>query len=301
MLTFKTSKRHNTVEVAIVYHAINDRSAFEAELNLVQDLTTLMVASRNIHKWESDPVVRPNAYLTTSDDYYSNIILKFPIITRVNSDEGLRAYSYAGLYAVLSEISKICEKHRGNFVEFSSKLNLEAMKAPWVLPVRGHGVILREGSRQISYHGIEIPRSATVGAQDIEVVQLMALGEERAVAEFDKLWKRTADEYHTYLKEHHPTHPHLDRGPNLDLRLMKELHPKLNWQNLGVFACFKDIAGEFHWEQLGDMHNTKTEDYILQFGNFMLQQPMAFDNTKPLIGNNVFLNDHAYYSFESVV
>lgn len=301
MLTFKTSKRHNIVEVAIVYQAINDRSAFEAELNFVQELTTLMVASRNIHNWESDPVVRPNAYMPDQDCYYANIILKFPIVTRVHSDEGLKAYSYAGLYAVLSEISKICEKHRGNFTEFSSKLNLEAMKAPWVLPVRGHGVILREGSRQVSYHGLDVPHSATIGAQNVEVVQLLALGEERAVAEFDKLWKRTAAEYHIYLKEHYPTHPYLDRGPNLDLKLMKELYPKFNWQNLGVFACFKDIAGEFHWEQLGEMHNAKSEDYILQFGNFMLQQPMAFDNSKPLGLNNVFLNDHAYYSFESVM
>lgn len=298
MLSFKTSKRHNLVEVAIVYKNINDRTAFEAEMNLVQELSTLMSACRKIHKWDNDPVVRPNAYLTNPDNYYANIVLKFPVRSRVEEEGEVWCYSYAGLHAVLAEIAVICKKHSGNFVEFRSSLNLEAMKAPWVLPVHGKGVILREGAQQVSYHGIYTPRTATIGAQESEVVQLLALGETRAVAQFDKLWKHISEEYNTYLKAQLPNHPYIGRGPNLDLVLLKELHPKIHWQNLGVFACFKDSGGDYHWEQLGNMHNPKTVAYILDYGNHMLNTPLPFDNTKQLAVNNVFLNDHAYYSFE---
>lgn len=301
MLAFKTSKRHNTVEVAIVYKNINDRHAFEAELNLVQELSVLMSTSRRIHKWANDPIVRPNVYRVNPDNYFSNIILKFPIRTREEAEGEVWCYSYAGLHAVLSEIAAICKKHRSNFVEFSAKLNLEAMKAPWVLPVHGKGVILREGARQLNYHDIHLPRVAVIGACEAEVVQLLVLGEDRAVSDFNKVWCRMADFHHTWLSKQHPSHPYLGRGPKLDVCELKKAHPKLNWQNLGVFAYLKDLAGNYHWEQLGDMHNAKSVEYILDVGNHMLNTPMPFDNTKPLTGNNVFLNDHSYYSFESAI
>lgn len=301
MISFKHSKRHNTVEVAIVYQNNNDRSAFEAELNLVQELTNLMQASRKIHNWAHDPIVRPNVSVSKPDNYYASIVLKFPVSSRVEEEGEVWCYSYAGLHAVLAEIAVICKKHSANFMKFHSKLNLGGMKAPWVLPVNGHGVILREGSRQITYHGNHIPRSAVLGVGQHEVVQMMVLGEERAVAEFDKLWRRLADQYAEYWEKQQLNKTYKPCGPCLDLPTIKEHHTKIQWQNLGVFVCVKDMAGNYHWEQLGNMHNPRTVEYILNYGNHMLNTPLPFDNTSPLGGNNIFLNDHAYYSFESVI
>lgn len=302
MQSFNTSKRHNTVEVAITYAALNDRSSFAAELDLVQDLTTLMVASRSIHNWEQDPVVRPNAYHKDPDVYHASIDLKFPIKTRIEGDEGeIKCYSYAGLHAVLVEISKICSRHASKFENFSAKLNLEGMKAPWVIPVDGQGVILREGSRQIDYAGTLLPRSAIIGAQEMEIEQLIVVGEHRAVDGFDRMWRRWANTYQDTMERKFPTHPHIGRGPTLNLNTMKDANPNLPWQNVGVFALFKDAIGGLHWEQLGDMHNAKTQEYVLAVGNHMLFTPLEYSNTSKIAGNNIFLNDHAYYSFESAI
>lgn len=299
---FFQSKRHNSVRVSIMYTNVNDRSAFEAELNLVQELTTLMVSCSNIHEWGCDPVVRPVTYLRNPDVYEGSINLKFPINTRIiGSDGELKCYSYAGLYAVLAEISKICKKYAAEFQHFTTALDLDAMKAPWVIPVDGQGVILREGSRQIDYAGTLLPRSAIIGAQEMEIEQLLVVGEHRAVDSFDRMWRRWATTYQDTMERKYPTHPHICRGPTLNLSAMKDANPNLPWQNVGVFALFKDAIGYLHWEQLGDMHNAMTRDYVLAMGNHMLNTPLEYANTDKLIGNNIFLNDHAYYSFECVI
>ncbi len=287
------SKRHNTVVVNITYQAINDRSAFADELDFIQDLTTLMVATKAIHEWGDDPIVRPNAYLKDPENYYARIDLKFPIHTRIEGEDGeLKNYSYSGLHAVLCELGRICADYSGKFVDFSANLDLEGMKAPWILPVKGQGVIMREGSHQIDYSGAMLPLTATIGAQQTEITQLMVVGEPRAVNKFNGLLRRIT---------HSAGYPLAERGPNLDVSFWKDTCPDMGWQNIGIFACFKDAIGNYHWEQLGDMHNAKSEEYIHFVGNHMLSTPLPFTNTSEIVGNNIFLNDHAYYAFQSAI
>lgn len=299
--TFSTSKHRNLVEVSMTYRNGNDRNDVENEIGFLNELNRLMAATAPIHNHGDDPTVRPNIDVIDRDTYLGYIDLKFPIKTQFESDEaGLKAYSFAGLHAVLVEISQICERHRGKFQEFGVRLNLEAMRAPWVLPVDGQGVILREGSRQIDYSGIRLPSKAKLGVDQFDVTQLIAVGEPLAVKLFDRAWRYLCEQY-KYAIAKEPNHLHRDRGPVIDVEVMKDMWPDIRWGNVGVFARVIDPVGQQYWEQLGDMHNARTNEYILNAGNHMLHTPLIFDNTSGLTGNNVLLSDHAYYSFESVV
>lgn len=295
------SKRHNTVHLGIRYKNANDRTAFEAELNLIQELTMLMTAAERLHEHGSDPIVRPQAYVKDVDDYYGSIDLKFPIYSSWTNDEGiLRGYSYTGLYSLLKLLSEVCAKHAPNFEEFCTTLNLEGMKAPWVLPVAGNGVILREGARQISFAGMSLPRSVMMCTADLTVDQMFVVGEPRAVEEFRKAWGRVVDQYKLVLNKY-PDHPYNGRGPTIYTHAMKTTWPNIDWHNIGVFALVRQGESDPFWITLNDMHNDAALNTIVNVGNHMLNTPLMFSNTDPASRNNIFLSDHAYYSFESVV
>jgi len=295
------SKRHNTVHLGIRYKNANDRTAFEAELNLIQELTMLMTAAERLHEHGSDPIVRPQAYVKDVDDYYGSIDLKFPIYSSWTNDEDvLRGYSYTGLYSLLKLLSEVCAKHAPNFEEFNTTLNLEGMKAPWVLPVVGNGVILRAGARQISFSGTLLPRSVMLSTANLTVDQMIVVGEPRAVEEFRKAWVFVADRYkHTLDK--HPGHPYTGSGPTIYTNSMKITWPDISWHNIGVFARVRQAESDPFWVDLCDMHNSAALNTIVNVGNHMLNTPLMFSNTDPASCNNIFLSDHAYYSFESVL
>lgn len=300
-LTFSTSKARNKVEVAITYRNRNNRADIEHEINLLNDLTDLMAATSGIHAHGADPVVRPNYKEADGDTYISALDLAFHVNTQVESNEGeIKAYSYAGLHAALVGISDICKRHREHFLEFGVHLNLQAMRTPWVIPVDGQGVILREGSRQNEYRGNRLPRQAKLGIGAYDVTQMMVVGEPLAVKQFERAWVYLCNQYAQYIKDI-PNHPDRDNGPIIDVVAMKHMWPDIRWGNLGVIVRVADALGEKHWEQLGEMHNARTHEYVLNMGNHMLATPLVYDNTKPLEGNNVFLKDCSYYSFESVI
>ncbi|ABY63242.1 hypothetical protein ST201phi2-1p418 [Pseudomonas phage 201phi2-1] len=295
------SKRHNTVSLSIHYKNANDRTAFENELNLVQDLSTLMTASAKLHNHAADPLVRPQAYVKDVDDYYGSITLQFPLKAKWYSEENdMRCYSHVGLYNLLKLISDVCSTHSVNFEEFRTHLDLGGMKAPWVLPVEGMGVILREGSRQMTLTGDVLPRAVRLGVAEYEVEQLIVVGEPRAVEDFSRAWGHVADKYRRVMQKY-PTHQYHGRGPLMDVSTMKYSWGNHNWQNVGVFALVKRPEFEPTWVTLGEMHNSSVLKNIIDIGNHMLNTPLQFSNTEPSIRNNIFLSDHAYYSFESVV
>lgn len=284
---FFANKRHNQVDVAITYRNGNNRADIESEIKLLNELSRLMQASSAIHNHTEDSIVRPQITTIDRDSYMGTIDLKFPIKGLVETDDSTMAYSYAGLHAVLVEISNICKRHSDEFEGFRAYINLESMKAPWVLPVSGHGVILREGSHQINYSGDLLPNSAVVGKDMVTVEQVIVVGEPRAVRDFDRTWR-----YLCKQNAHKTTSV-------LDVCSMKDNWTNLRWNNVGIFVLVKDAIDNMHWEQVGDMHNTRTEEYIRIMGNNMLTVPLEYGNTSALNPNNIFLSNHAYYEFEA--
>lgn len=289
--TFARSKRHNLVEVAITYECVNNRVAISHEMALLQDLSRLMTSAASIHDHGNTPV-EPVITMINDHKFFGTIDLKFPIKTKVEGSDGLPvAYSFAGLHAVLVEIRNICERHREHFIEFGVNLNLEAMTAPWVLPVAGHGVVLRNGFAQHQFYEYRTPHSTKIGNRTVQLDSMMVVGEPGAVAGFSRRWTRASDEMHRFYVYHgNPDHS----GLVINVDELRKKWPTLEWQNLAVMVRERDTN---NWHYLGSTHNERTLDYVFQCGNYMLNQPLGYDNDATESTGNVFLNDHEYYEF----
>lgn len=290
MFTFTSNKRRNLVEVAINYSQPNNRNAIDVEIEFLNELTNLMATVMPLHGKE-DPTVRPSIINPEGDIYYAHILLKFPIkplVTGVSGD--LENYNYAGLHATLLQLSTICNKYAPNFFEFGTRLNTAAMRSPWVLPIEGHGIILRDGHNQIDYTDAYLPSTVTLGIGKFKVQQITVVGEPRAVKDFDRTWRRKCD---MFLDS--PVNQAVKRYPNMDVTVLKTFDP-IQWAHIGVFAQVEDHDGQEHWVQLGEMHHPMAVDYLRHYGNDMLNTPLSF-NTRD---GNLFLKEHAYYAFEAV-
>lgn len=295
MHTFTRSKRHNLVEVAINYECVNDRIATTAEIALLLELSRLMVSACELHAHGNTPIV-PTIVNATPETYQGHIVLKFPIKTKRPDSNGKPIpYSFAGLHATLQAVRNICNRRRDTFINMSINLNLEAMTAPWVLPVPDKGVILRNEYAKKHYHGKYGTGHTYVNGIAIKLDEMFVAGEPRAVAEFDRRWVRMCNEHHAHNEQTHDPVPY---GPALRLDSLRSCWKKVEWQNLCVMTRRR---GTNEWVVCTDFYNTETVSYIATVGNDMMQTPMGFDNDDMESTGNIFLNDHSYFEMVDVI